>query len=137
MSRMCRLQRLISAVTCASFPVSYIVLTFQNPILILVLVLKTSFILSVVSLWLSGCLQRLTSSIFAWLGVRIVPLLQEIIFVCRILFSVIWVQSPKGRGFPICHPGDTPLQCIAPIQGSNLHTLFEFPQHGCIPPNSQ
>ena len=44
--RMCRLYLLIS-------PVSYIVLTFQNPILVLVLVLKTSIFLSLVSLWLS------------------------------------------------------------------------------------
>ena len=47
--RMRRLQCLVSAVTCASFPVSYIVLTFQNPILVLVLALKTSIFLSVVS----------------------------------------------------------------------------------------
>ena len=51
--RMCRLYLFISAVTWASFPVSYIVFTFQNPILVLVLVFKTSIFLSLVSLRLS------------------------------------------------------------------------------------
>ena len=49
----CRLYRLISVVICASFPVSYMVRTFQNPILVLVFALIASNFMPVVSLLLS------------------------------------------------------------------------------------
>ena len=49
----CKLYRLISVVTCASFPVSYMVRTFQKPILVLVFALITSNFMPVVSFWLS------------------------------------------------------------------------------------
>ena len=49
----CKLYRLISAVTCTSFPVSYIVRTFQKPILVLVLALITSNFTPVVPFRLS------------------------------------------------------------------------------------
>ena len=54
MPKMCIPYRRISVVTCANLPVWYIVRTFQNPNLVLVLVLKTSIFVSVASKeWLS------------------------------------------------------------------------------------
>ena len=53
MPNTCKLYCLLSVVTCTSFPVSYMVRTFQKPILVFVFALITSNFMPVVSFWLS------------------------------------------------------------------------------------